>query len=88
MIPFVCNAQLRKMPQQFDEWLESKGMRHATVADAPSPNGSNGQLNLMPRFSKKGVPSRLVMASYPSSVMISASSKRPYIAPTRSEAFR
>ncbi len=32
MIPFVCNAQLRKMPQEFDKWLESKGMRHATVA--------------------------------------------------------
>lgn len=28
----VGDAQLRRMPQQFEEWLETPGMRHATVA--------------------------------------------------------
>ena len=32
MIPFVTNAQLRKLPTEFDTWLNSKGMRHATVS--------------------------------------------------------
>ena len=32
MTSFVCNAQLRKVPQEFEKWLDSKGMRHATVA--------------------------------------------------------
>lgn len=28
----VCDAQLRRMPQKFEEWLSSPNMRHATVA--------------------------------------------------------
>ena len=31
MISFVCNAQLRKLPPEFESWLTSKGMKHATV---------------------------------------------------------
>ena len=31
MTSFVCNAQLRKLPAEFEKWLTSKGMRHATV---------------------------------------------------------
>lgn len=29
---FVCNAQTRKLPAEFYTWLESKGMKHATVS--------------------------------------------------------
>lgn len=32
MISFVANAQLRKLPPEFDKWLSSKGMTHATVS--------------------------------------------------------
>ena len=32
VISFVCNAQIRKMPKEFDDWVNSKGMKHATVA--------------------------------------------------------
>lgn len=32
MIPFVCNAQTHKLPAEFENWLNSKGMRHATVS--------------------------------------------------------
>ncbi len=28
----VCDAQLRRMPQKFEDWLETPTMRHATVA--------------------------------------------------------
>lgn len=32
MIQFVCNAQLRKLPVEFEQWLSSDGMSHATVS--------------------------------------------------------
>lgn len=32
MIPFVANAQLRNLPDEFLEWINSKGMNHATVS--------------------------------------------------------
>lgn len=32
MIPFVTNAQLRKLPSDFDKWISSSGMKHATVS--------------------------------------------------------
>ena len=32
MISFVCNAQTRKMPIEFEQWLNTKGMKHATVS--------------------------------------------------------
>lgn len=32
MISFVSNAQLRKLPPEFSNWLNSDGMRHATVS--------------------------------------------------------
>lgn len=32
MFFFMANAQLRKLPVEFDNWLSSKGMSHATVS--------------------------------------------------------
>lgn len=32
MIPFVTNAQLRKLPLDFEKWITSSGMKHATVS--------------------------------------------------------
>lgn len=43
MLYFMANAQLRKLPVEFENWLSSKGMSHATVSLEIAKLGSSDQ---------------------------------------------
>jgi len=47
MIPIVCNAQLLKLPVEFQNWLDSEGMKHATVALEISRLDADGQSRMI-----------------------------------------